>query len=68
VLRSAGLERWGASGSGIVTVRAPDAPGLHARLAARGVTTSLRGGMLRVSAHAHTTDADIERLARALHP
>ena len=69
-LGALGLRRYGTGDpdrqSGIVAVRAGDAPGLHAHLDARGVACSLRNGLVRFSPHAHTRDADVDRALEAV--
>jgi cysteine desulfurase/selenocysteine lyase len=65
-----GLRRFGsadpAHASGIVTVEAPDPEGLHAHLAARGVTVSTRSRKVRFAPHAHTREGDVQRALDAV--
>ena len=62
--RPAGLRS--AHASGIVTVAVDDPEGLHAWLAERGVTASVRNRLVRFAPHAHTRDADIDRALDAV--
>lgn len=62
-LDALGVERVGAEGppeAGIVTVRAEDPAGLHAHLASRGVTCSMRSRLVRFAPHAHTSPEAID--------
>jgi selenocysteine lyase/cysteine desulfurase len=52
--------------SALVVVRSTDAPGLVARLAARGVIASARGSGLRISFHAYNDDEDVDRVLATL--
>ena len=65
-----GARRYGsghpARSSGIVTVAVDDPEGLHAWLAERGVTASLRNRPARFAPHAHTRDADLDRALDAV--
>ncbi len=69
-LEALGLRRYGsddpAHASGIVTVEVPDAEAFRVRLAEANVVVSVRNGLLRVSPHWYTTDADIDRLVAVL--
>ena len=69
-LDALGLRRYGsddpAHTSGIVTVEAPDAEAVRQRLVDAGVVVSVRNGLLRVSPHWYTTQADVDRLVDAL--
>ncbi|WP_420454479.1 aminotransferase class V-fold PLP-dependent enzyme [Rubrivirga sp.] len=65
-----GFVRYGEPGaprSGIVTVRADDPEGLHAHLAERGVTCSMRSRLVRFAPHAQTPpdaiDATLDAVA-----
>lgn len=54
--------------SGIACLRLPgrDPAHLHAALGAAGLTTTLRGGWIRLSPHATTPDEAVDRLAQGL--
>ncbi len=69
-LDALGLQRYGSSevahASGIVTVEVPNAEVVRERLAQAGVVVSVRNGLLRVSPHWYTTDADMDRLVEVL--
>lgn len=52
--------------SGILSLYHPQNEALAARLAAEGIVCTVRGGYLRVAPHFYNTEADMERLARAL--
>ena len=56
----------GAPASGVVTVRADDPEALHAHLASRGVVASLRSRLVRLSPHAQTRPAAIDRALDAV--
>ena len=55
-----------AARAGIVSFADPDAEATVARLAAQGIQVSARRGGVRVSPHFYNTEADVDRLLRAL--
>ena len=68
-LERLGYTRYGEPGpprSGIVTVRADRPEALHAHLAERGVTASVRSRLVRFAPHAHTRPHDIDRTLAAV--
>lgn len=56
----------GASGSGMVCLRAADLPRGHAALREAGVVASVREGALRLSPHCYNTVEEMERVAELL--
>jgi len=52
--------------AGIVSLRTPDAEAAAARLRAKGILVSPKGGLLRISLHFYNTEEDIEKLVAAL--
>lgn len=54
------------SGIACFRLRAADPVRLHAALGAAGLTTTLRGGWIRLSPHATTPDEAVDRLAEGL--
>ena len=68
-LGALGFERYGPQGeprSGIVTVRADEPEAVHAGLASRGITASMRSRLLRFAPHAHTPPDAIDQALDAV--
>ena len=67
-LERLGYARYGISKqeSGIVTVRADRPEALHAHLADRGVTASVRSRLVRFAPHAHTRPEDVDQALDAV--
>ena len=68
-LERLGYARYGAPGppgAGIVTVRADEPEALHAHLADRGITASVRSRLVRFAPHAHTPPEAVARTLGAV--